>query len=134
MVPASRPFRLAVKAVIFDDWNRCLLIRRSTANRNFAGCWEWPGGKLDPGEDFATGLAREVREECGLQVELTGLAGATEFAMPAVNVILLCLEARLSDAELKRLEPAAKLANEDYVRSATLKAILKLGYRIESPP
>jgi ADP-ribose pyrophosphatase YjhB (NUDIX family) len=49
-----QPFRLAVKAVVIDDANRCLLLRRSAANKNFVGCWEWPGGKVDPGEDFAS--------------------------------------------------------------------------------
>ena len=93
-MPTSIPFALTVKAVLFDDQNRCLLLRRSTANRHFAGCWEWPGGKLDPGEDFATGLHREVREEAGLEIELTALAGATQFEMPTAHVILLCLEAR----------------------------------------
>lgn len=93
-MPVSLPFSMAVKAVILDDQQRCLLIRRSEKNRNFAGCWEWPGGKLDPGEGFADGLAREVMEECGLEVELTGLAGAMEFEMPAVRVVLLCMEAK----------------------------------------
>jgi 8-oxo-dGTP diphosphatase len=89
-----KPFALVVKAVIFDDQNHCLLVRRSAANHNFVGRWEWPGGKLDPGEDFAAGLRREVREESGLEIELTHLAGATQFEMPAANVILLCLNAR----------------------------------------
>ncbi len=80
--------------MLFDAHNRFLLLRRSLANRHFAGCWEWPGGKLDPGEDFAAGLQREVREEAGLEIELTKLAGATQFEMPALHVILLCLEAR----------------------------------------
>jgi len=88
------PFTLTVKAVLFDPQNRCLLLRRSPANRRFAGCWEWPGGKLDPGEDFVAGLRREVREEAGLAIELTALAGATQFEMPMAHVILLCLEAR----------------------------------------
>src|SRR5690606_21176882 len=91
---AAKPFSMAVKAVICDDQGRCLVIRRSTHNRSFVGCWEWPGGKLDPGEDFTDGLRREVMEECGLEVELTGLAGAMEFELPATRVVLLCMEAR----------------------------------------
>jgi 8-oxo-dGTP diphosphatase len=93
MSPA-KPFRLTVKAVILDDHQRCLLLRRSAANRGFVGEWEWPGGKLEPGEDFAEGLQREVREEAGLEIELTALAGATQFEVPAAHLVLLCLEAR----------------------------------------
>jgi 8-oxo-dGTP diphosphatase len=91
---AAKPFSLTVKAVILDPRRRCLLLRRSAANHGFVGYWEWPGGKLDPGEEFADGLRREVREEAGLEIELTALAGATQFEMPAGSVILLCLEAR----------------------------------------
>jgi 8-oxo-dGTP diphosphatase len=94
-MPPAKPFRLAVKAVIFGEQNRCLLLRRSASNKHFVGCWEWPGGKVDPGEDFATATLRETAEEAGLQIELTGLAGATSFEMPAVNVVLLCTEARV---------------------------------------
>jgi 8-oxo-dGTP diphosphatase len=95
----AKPFRLAVKAVIFDDRRRCLLLRRAAHNHNFVGCWEWPGGKVEPGEEFAAALLREVREEMGLEIELTGLAGATAFEMPAVKVVLLCMEARVVAGE-----------------------------------
>jgi len=96
MNATSKPVRLALKAVIFDEQNRCLVLRRSNVNRHFVGLWEWPGGKPEPGEDFSVSLAREVHEECGLEVELTGLAGASEFAMPAAQVVLLCLTARVT--------------------------------------
>ena len=101
---SSKPYGLAVKAAIFDEQGRCLLIRRSAHNHNFVGVWEWPGGKVDPGEDFATAIHREVAEETGLTVELTGLAGATEFEMPKVNVVLLCMEARLTGGALRLSE------------------------------
>lgn len=93
-MPTPIAFTLTVKAVLFYAQNRCLLLRRAPAYRHFAGCWEGPGGKLDPGEDFATGLHREVREEAGLEIELAALAGATQFEMTTAHVILLCLEAR----------------------------------------
>ncbi len=100
----AKPFVLAVKAVILDVEDRCLLIRRSSQNRNFIGCWEWPGGKVDPGEDFATALERETREETALEIEIAGLAGATEFQMPKVNVVLLCMEARVTRGEFRLSE------------------------------
>jgi 8-oxo-dGTP diphosphatase len=90
----AKPFELSVKAVILDEQGRCLLIRRSRRCRNFVGQWEWPGGKVDPGEEFAAALVREAREETSLEVEITGLAGAAQWEMATVNVILLCLEAR----------------------------------------
>jgi 8-oxo-dGTP diphosphatase len=99
-----KPFSLAVNAVIIDTQNRCLLIRRSASSKHFVGCWEWPGGKLDPGEDFVAALHREVAEETGLTIELSGFAGSTTFEMPSVNVILLCLEARMFSGSLRLSE------------------------------
>jgi len=98
---SAKPYRLAVKAVVFDSANRCLLLRRSAANKNFVGCWEWPGGKVDDGEDFATATLRETAEEAGLIIELTGLAGVTDFEMPAASIVLLCMEARIVAGELR---------------------------------
>jgi 8-oxo-dGTP diphosphatase len=88
-------FRLTVKAVILDDQQRCLVVRRSANNRSFVGCWEWPGGKVEDGEDFVVALLREVREETSLVVEITALAGATTFEMPVAQNVLLCMEAQI---------------------------------------
>lgn len=100
----GKPFKLAVKTIIEDEQGRCLLIRRSALSRHFAGCWEWPGGKVDPGEDFADAMLRETLEETGLEIELTGLAGATEFEMPKVHVVALCFEARVAGGQVKLSE------------------------------
>jgi 8-oxo-dGTP diphosphatase len=100
----TKPHSLSVKAVIFNNAGQCLLIRRSAHNQNFVGKWEWPGGKVDPGEDFATALHREVAEETGLVIELGGLACATSFEMPKANVVLLCMEARLISGDVKLSE------------------------------
>ena len=97
----SKPFGLAVKAVIVDQQDRCLLLRRSKINKSFVGCWEWPGGKVDPGEDFATAILREVREETGLEIEITALAGTTWFEMEHLRLVLLCMEARANGGEIR---------------------------------
>ena len=118
----TKPFSLAVRAVIFDGQGRCLLLRRSAHNHNFVGMWEWPGGKVDPGEDFATAIHREVAEETGLTIEITGLACSTEFEMPKVNVVVLCMEARLVNADVKLSEehdafvwvPLSELPRHEY--------------------
>ena len=90
----EKPYRLAVRAVIRDEQGRCLLVKRSAANKGFVGQWEWPGGKVDPGESFDEGLRREVREETGLEIELGRVVGAFDFEMPKVRIATLCLEAR----------------------------------------
>ena len=57
---------LAVGAVVVDA-GRVLLVRRGT--EPLKGEWSLPGGALELGEPLADGLAREVREETGLEVE-----------------------------------------------------------------
>jgi 8-oxo-dGTP diphosphatase len=100
----GKPFELSVRAIICDEKGNCLLLRRSSQCTYFAGQWEWPGGKVDAKEDFATALERETAEETGLTVEITKLAGATHHELPRVNVVLLCMEARVVSGELELSE------------------------------
>ncbi|WP_030056661.1 NUDIX domain-containing protein [Streptomyces novaecaesareae] len=69
---APEPNRLAVaaSAVVTDDEGRILLQRR-TDN----GLYALPGGTMDLGESLPGTAVREVREETGLDVEITGLVG-----------------------------------------------------------
>ncbi len=55
-------------AVIVDDRGRVLLTRRA-ADAHQGGLWEFPGGKLEPGEDVSDALCRECREELGIEIE-----------------------------------------------------------------
>ena len=66
------PLRSVVGAAIVDDLQRPtrLLAARRTEPPALAGCWELPGGKVDPGESDVEALHRELREELGVEVEL----------------------------------------------------------------
>jgi 8-oxo-dGTP diphosphatase len=44
-----------------------VLIAQRPAGKHMAGEWEFPGGKLEPGEDRFEGLKRELREELGIE-------------------------------------------------------------------
>lgn len=56
-----------VAAVILDARGQFLLAQRP-AGKVYAGYWEFPGGKLEPGESAAAALARELNEELGIDV------------------------------------------------------------------
>ena len=58
-----------VAAVITDARGRVLLNRR-TENRDMAGLWEFPGGKRESGETSEQALARELREELGIEADV----------------------------------------------------------------
>ena len=65
-----------VGAVIKDDLGRLLLIKRGHSPG--AGLWSLPGGRIEPGENDADALVREVREETGLAVEAGHLLGTVQ--------------------------------------------------------
>ena len=56
-----------VAAALTAPDGRVLIAQRPPGKRQ-AGCWEFPGGKLEPGETRAAGLARELREELGIAI------------------------------------------------------------------
>ncbi len=89
----DKPFTLSVKVVILDRKGRCLLIRRSMASEGNPGKWDFPGGKLDPGETFDGGLLREVAEETGLTIRLERVLGAAESEARTKRVVYLLMEA-----------------------------------------
>jgi 8-oxo-dGTP diphosphatase len=63
-----------VGAAILRDG--CVLAARRTSPASTAGKWEFPGGKVEPGETREAAVVREVAEELGCRVEVTGwLAG-----------------------------------------------------------
>ena len=61
-----RPVDVAV-GVLIDGQGRFLLTTRPPG-KVYAGCWEFPGGKLEPGETVEQALRRELQEELGITI------------------------------------------------------------------
>jgi 8-oxo-dGTP diphosphatase len=72
-VSGRLPRRVIVAAIIIVD-GRVLAAERS-APPEVAGRWEFPGGKVEPGETDAQALVRECREELGVRVEVRERVG-----------------------------------------------------------
>ena len=65
MTRPDKPLTHVVAAAVIDAAGRALIAQRPPG-KHLAGRWEFPGGKLEPGEDRRSGLARELREELGI--------------------------------------------------------------------
>jgi mutator protein MutT len=64
---------MAQAAVAILQNNRRVLVCRRKRNSRYELKWEFPGGKLEPGETVAECLARELREELSIEVDTIGL-------------------------------------------------------------
>jgi mutator protein MutT len=73
-------------ALVFRDGK--LLITRRYADAHLGGLWEFPGGKREPNESFEVCLARELREELGIEVVVGGLVESLTHAYPEKTVHL----------------------------------------------
>ena len=69
----SKPLLLVAACALIDTDNRVLLARRPEGKK-MAGLWEFPGGKLNPGETPEQALIRELKEELGIDVSQACLA------------------------------------------------------------
>jgi 8-oxo-dGTP diphosphatase len=69
----GKPIVLVAACALIDRDGRILLARRPEGKR-MAGLWEFPGGKLDPGETPEAALIRELKEELGIDVASNCLA------------------------------------------------------------
>ena len=88
MIPDSaRPAIHVVAAAVIDAAGRVLIAQRP-AGKHLAGGWEFPGGKLEPGEARAAGLARELHEELGITIELPRPLIRVRHAYPSREVLL----------------------------------------------
>jgi 8-oxo-dGTP diphosphatase len=67
---------IVVAAALIDADNRVLIARRP-AGKTLAGLWEFPGGKIDPGERPEDALIRELHEELAIEVKAACLAPLT---------------------------------------------------------
>ncbi len=67
----SEPPAIPVLAAVIRRGNHVLLGRRPAGTRH-AGLWEFPGGKLEPGESWTGAATRELREELGVEVARVG--------------------------------------------------------------
>ena len=97
---------LLVAACALVDADGRVLIARRPADKDMAGLWEFPGGKVDPGERPEQTLIRELKEELGIQVQEACLAPLTfaSHQYEAFQLLMPLWICRKWDGEPKALE------------------------------
>jgi len=77
-----------VAAAVLQRPDGSFLLAQRPADKIWAGYWEFPGGKIEPGESARDALARELREELGIEVQTAYPWLTREFAYPHATVRL----------------------------------------------
>ena len=90
--------RVLVVAALIERSGEVLVARRKEEGER-AGLWEFPGGKVEPGEGERAALARELREELGVRVQVGELYARLEHIYPDLQVELALYRARLHELE-----------------------------------
>ena len=82
--------------VLVSDSDRLLFVQRGAEPQ--IGKWCFPGGYVDRGEEVTAAARREVREETGLEVRITGLIGV--YSLPSNPVIVIAYSGKVAGGRL----------------------------------
>ena len=70
----------------------------------FEGMWEFPGGKIEPGESCEVALVREIQEELGVDIEVGDLICTTEYDYPSFHLTMHCFLCNIASGEIELRE------------------------------
>ncbi|MDO5335329.1 MAG: (deoxy)nucleoside triphosphate pyrophosphohydrolase [Coriobacteriia bacterium] len=107
---------IEVAAAIIQENGRILATQRGYGN--YEGYWEFPGGKLEPGESGEQAVVRELEEEMGAEVAVDRHVISVEYDYPEFHLLMHCYLCHVVQGELKLLEHhAAKWLAADQLDS-----------------
>ena len=83
---------------------------------DYKGQWEFPGGKIEPGETPQKALKREIEEELDTEIAVEDLIGTIEYDYPAFHLSMDCFWCEVVSGELvlKEAEAARWLTKEEF--------------------
>lgn len=102
---APRKRTLVVAGLMVHADGRVLITQRR-ADQALPLQWEFPGGKVEPGEAPTAALARELDEEIGVTVEVGRIWDVLFHAYPAFDLVMLVYACRIVDGEPRAVEVA----------------------------
>jgi 8-oxo-dGTP diphosphatase len=89
-----------VTAAIIIKSGKILICQRSKTD-NLSGKWEFPGGKIEPGETPEECLKREIKEELSIEVEVCGKFGESIYEYPAGEIKLMAFYADWKSGDIE---------------------------------
>lgn len=92
---------VSVAALVTNDRGEILLVKSPWRG------WEYPGGLIEPGETFREALHREVREEAGVEIEITGFVGICKNVER--NIVNIDFTAKYLSGELRPSEESTEV-------------------------
>jgi 8-oxo-dGTP diphosphatase len=90
-----------VAAVIYKDGE---IFATQRGYGEFEGMWEFPGGKIEPGESCEVALKREIQEELGVDIEVGELICTTEYDYPSFHLTMHCFLCGIASGEIELRE------------------------------
>ena len=102
--------RIEVVAAIIlgvDDAGRDAVFATQRGYGDFAGGWEFPGGKVEVGESAQEALVREIKEELNTTVRIDRFLITVEYDYPSFHLTMHCFIAHVCEGELTLLEHSA---------------------------
>jgi 8-oxo-dGTP diphosphatase len=105
VVALSGP-RLWVAAVALVDTDGRVLLAQRPPGKSMAGLWEFPGGKIEPGESAEAALVRELAEELGIETAESCLAPLTfaSHAYESFHLMMLVYVCRTWQGQVRARE------------------------------
>lgn len=133
----ARARKLVAAGLIVGDDGRVLIAQRR-ADQALPLQWEFPGGKVEPGEAPTAALARELREELGITVAVGRIWDVLFHAYPDFDLVMLVYACRITGGSPRAVEVAdlAWACVRDLARWDILPADRPLVERLvaEGPP
>lgn len=108
-----------VAAVICNSLqNPAKILATARGYGEFKGQWEFPGGKVEPGETARQALSREIREELGVRVDVGAFIDTIEYDYPSFHLRMDCFWCRVAEGTIVLNEAeAAKWLRKDELTS-----------------
>ena len=91
--------RIEVVAAIIEKDNKIFCAQRSLL-KSMGGKWEFPGGKIEPGETHSEALVREIKEELDSDITVDSYVMTVEREYPTFHITMHCYMCTLVDGNL----------------------------------